>query len=182
MNSYTITLCLHLDSIASWLYFSSMLFKEGYIQAAANLNICVQSDLKSWMAKLAKQNIDKRYLKDKRVKGWIFQEHDLVNLEQMYNIYFGSFLTNDWNHAFPSPCLGPSLLSSSELEVTCLEQLAAPAFPKLMESSNSMLCYKNQNCVFIYNSVPRIRIQWAKISTKYYKKKLKPKSELFKKS
>ena len=91
----------------------------------------------------------------------------------MYNIYFGSFLTNDWNHAFPSPCLGPSLLSSSELEVTCLEQLAAPAFPKLMESSNSMLCYKNQNCVFIYNSVPRIRIQWAKISTKYCKKKLK---------
>ena len=43
----------------------------------------------------------------------------------------------------------------------------------IIESSNSMFCYKNQNCVFISTSVPRIRIQWAKISTKYYKKKLK---------
>jgi len=103
----------------------------------------------------------------------------------MYNIYFGSFLTNDWNHAFPSPCLGPSLLSSSELEVTCLEQLAAPAFPKLMESLNQVIqCFAIKTKI-VFSSLLQCLGSGSneqKYQPNTTKKNSKPKSELLKKS
>ena len=103
----------------------------------------------------------------------------------MYNIYFGSFLTNDWNHAFPSPCLGPSLLSSSELEVTCLEQLAAPAFPKLMESLNQVIqCFAIKTKI-VFSSLLQCLGSGSneqKYQPNTTKKNSKPKSELLKNS